>query len=130
MNKRPKPSAVIFAKDVEALANFYLEVAEMTLVQSDRHKAVLDEDGFQLVIHGIPDSIAESITINTPPEVRKETPIKICIPVNTIDGARSKASALGGQVADKAQEWSARGFRACDAYDLEGNVFQVRESAD
>ena len=48
----------------------------------------------------------------------------------TIEAARQKAATLGGQVAAKAQEWSARGFRACDAYDPEGNVFQVRESAD
>lgn len=130
MNKRPKASAVIFAKDVPALAHFYCEVAEMAVVHSDKDKVVLDEHGFQLVIHGIPESIAETIIISTPPAVREETPIKICIPVSTIDAARSKARALGGQVAAKAQEWSARGFRACDAYDPEGNVFQVRESAD
>jgi predicted enzyme related to lactoylglutathione lyase len=130
MNRRPKPSAVIFAKDVAVLAQFYREVAEMTEVNSDQDKVVLDEHGFQLVIHGIPEIIAESIAISTPPAVREETPIKICLPVMTIEAARSKAAKLGGQVAPKAQEWSARGFRACDAYDPEGNVFQVRESAD
>ena len=130
MNKRPKPSAVLFAKDVAALALFYREVAGMTEVNSDQDKVVLDEQGFQLVIHGIPESVAASISISTPPEVREETPIKICIPVMTIEAARQKAATLGGQVAAKAQEWSARGFRACDANDPEGNVFQVRESAD
>lgn len=128
MNKRPKPSAVIFAKDVAVLAQFYREVAEMTEVNSDQDKVVLDEHGFQLVIHGIPEFIAESITISAPPAVREETPIKICIPVMTIEAARSKAARLGGQVGTKAQEWSAGGFTACDGYDPEGNVFQVRES--
>jgi hypothetical protein len=33
------------------------------------------------------------------------------------------------QVHATEKEWSARGFRACDGYDPEGNVFQVREKA-
>lgn len=129
MNKRPKPSAVIFAKDVAALALFYREVVGMTEVNRDHEKVVLDEPGFQLVIHGIPENIAKTIAISNPPEVREEMPIKICLPVITIESARQKAATLGGHVAAKTQEWSAKGFRACDGYDPEGNVFQVRESA-
>ncbi len=47
-----------------------------------------------------------------------------------IEDARKQAAALGGQVGPKAREWQARGFRACDGFDPEGNVFQVRETAD
>lgn len=88
MNARPKPSAVIFAKDTEALARFYRETSEMTEVHRDSDHIVLDEEGFQLVVHGLPKPIAATIQITSPPEVR-----------------------------------------ACDGYDPEGNVFQVRESA-
>jgi len=129
MNTRPKPSAVIFAKNVEALAQFYREVAEMSEVHKDKDHIVLDEAGFQIVIHGIPKKIAEIIEITTPPEIREETPIKICLPVSSIENARTRASVLGGRIGAKNKEWSARGFRACDGHDPEGNVFQVRESA-
>jgi predicted enzyme related to lactoylglutathione lyase len=129
MNKRPKPSAVIFAKDVAKLTRFYMEVAEMAEVSKDKDHAVLDEEGFQLVIHGIPKKIAAQIHIAEPPAVREDTPIKICLPVSTIDFARVKANELGGKVWPKSKEWEARGFRACDGFDPEGNVFQVRESA-
>ena len=129
MNTRPKPSAVVFAKNIEDLARFYREVAEMSEVYKDKDHIVLDEAGFQIVIHGIPKKIAETIEIRNPPDIREETPIKICLPVSSIENARTKAAVLGGRIGAKGNEWSARGFRACDGYDPEGNVFQVRESA-
>jgi predicted enzyme related to lactoylglutathione lyase len=129
MTTRPKPSAVIFAKEVVALARFYREVAEMSEVHKDKDHIVLDEAGFQIVIHGIPKRSTETIEITTPPEVREETPIKICLPVSSSEGSRTKAAELGGRIGAKNKEWSARGFRACDGHDPEGNVFQVRESA-
>ena len=129
MNTRPKPSAVIFAKDIDALARFYRETAELTEVLRDENHVVLNDEGFQIVIHGIPKQIALAIEITSPPEIREETPIKICLPVTSIEHARTTAAALGGQIGPKTKEWSERGFRACDGYDPEGNVFQVRESA-
>ena len=129
MNIRPKPSAVIFAKDIDVLARFYQDVAEMTEVLRDQNHVVLNEEGFQIVVHGIPKQIAATIEIASPPEVREEMPIKICLPVTSIDHARTRAAAHGGRIGPKTKEWSARGFRACDGYDPEGNVFQVRESA-
>jgi len=101
----------------------------MSEVHKDKDHIVLDEAVFQIVIHGIPKKIAETIEITIPPEIREETPIKICLPVSSIENARIRASVLGGRIGRKGKEWSARGFRACDGYDPEGNVFQVRESA-
>jgi predicted enzyme related to lactoylglutathione lyase len=129
MNARPKPSAVVFAKSVSKLARFYQEVAEMTEVHKDKDHVVLDDEGFQVVIHGVPRKIAATIQLTEPPQVREGTPIKLCLPVVSIEQARIKAEALGGRVGPKAREWEARGFRACDGSDPEGNVFQVRESA-
>lgn len=44
-----------------------------------------------------------------------------------IAAARSLAAANGGAIKSPQHEWEARGFRACDGYDPEGNVIQVRE---
>ena len=129
MNTKPKPSAVIFAKDIATLARFYADVVEMAEAYRDKDHIVLDADAFQLVIHGIPKKVAEQVQITVPPQVRENTPIKVCLPVQTIEQARVRAAALGGQVGPRAKEWEARGFRACDGFDPEGNVFQVRESA-
>ncbi len=129
MTIRPKPSTVIFAKDVVTLARFYQEVLGMTEAHQDPHHVVLDDEHFQLVIHGIPKHIAAQIQISVPPEVREDTAIKPCLPVENIEQARQKAQELGGSIGPKAKEWEARGFRACDGHDPEGNVFQVREAA-
>jgi predicted enzyme related to lactoylglutathione lyase len=129
MNTRPKPSAVIFAKNIAKLAHFYSAVVGMTEVLCDKDHIVLDAECFQLVVHGIPQPIAEQIQISEPPQVREDMPIKICLPVQSIEQARLRATELGGNVGTKAKEWDARGFRACDGHDPEGNVFQVRESA-
>ncbi len=129
MSTRPKPSAVVFAKSVARLAAFYMNVADMVELEGDKDHVVLEAEGFQLVIHGIPKAVAGAIDITSPPRVREDTPIKLCLPVADIAVARAKAAELGGKIGPKAKEWEARGFRACDGYDPEGNVFQVRESS-
>jgi predicted enzyme related to lactoylglutathione lyase len=129
MSNRPKPSTVVFAKDVARLADFYAQVVGMTPVHSDKDHVVLDDEGFQLVIHGIPAKIARQIVITAPPTLREDTPIKVCLPVASIETARQTAHQLGGAIRPAAQSWTARGFRACDGHDPEGNIFQVREPA-
>lgn len=130
MRTRPKPSIVIFAKDVARLAQFYAALADLAMVHTDDSHVVLDQQDFQLVVHRIPQEIAAQVRITAPPQLREDTPIKHCLPVASIDAARSVAVQFGGQVGDKGKEWAARGFRACDGHDPEGNVFQVRESAN
>lgn len=126
---RPRPSVVVFAKSVATMAAFYKAVADMEELEVDEGHVVLEVESFQLVVHGIPKAIAASIHITAPPEIREDTPVKLCLPVDSIAVARERALRLGGRVGPKAKEWEARGFRACDGYDPEGNVFQVRENA-
>ena len=128
MNARPKPSAVIFSKEVETMVRFYREVAQMVEVHRDSDHVVLDAPGFQVVIHGIPAHIAATFTITIPPEIREMVPVKICLPVTSLEHARASAAELGGQIGPVEKEWSVGGFRACDGHDPEGNVFQARES--
>ncbi|MEP6591577.1 MAG: VOC family protein [Gemmatimonadota bacterium] len=119
----------MFVKDVQRLARFYKEVIEMAEVHGDKDHVVLDAGGFQLVLHGIPTTIAAALTITDPPLVRADMPIKICLPVESIARARARAAELGGNVGPQGTEWQARGCTACDGFDPEGNVFQVRERA-
>lgn len=98
MSSRPKPSAVIFAKDVARVARFYSEVAGMDDVHDEGDHVVLDSGQFQLVIHDIPKEIADSIEITEPPRIRDASPIKICMPVHSIGEARTRAAELGGKV--------------------------------
>jgi predicted enzyme related to lactoylglutathione lyase len=127
VSDKPKPSAVVFAKDVAKVATFYAELISMSIVHTDPDHIVLDSDAMQLVIHAIPVAVADSISITEPPEVREGMPIKLCLPVASIATARDKAAQLGGNVYLAQDEWQGRNFRACDGYDPEGNVVQFRE---
>ena len=129
MSAIPTPCAVLFAKDVRKLANFYATVFDMEISEEEQTHELLTIEGFELVIHGIPQAVARQIEISSPPIVREDSAMKICLPVESLADARRIVEANGGQLAAKSKEWEARGFRACDGYDPEGNVFQARQAA-
>ena len=129
MSRLPKPSAVLFVANVPNMTAFYRTLASMALLHDAAGHAILEIDGFQLVIHalrGAPDAAAAPVG-KVP--AREDTYIKLCFPVESIAAARSRAAALGGTIQPASSEWEARGFRACDGCDPEGNVFQVRQTA-
>ena len=126
MPNRPVPSAVVFVRNVPHMARFYRELFALRELHADADHVVLETDGIQLVIHGLP---------REPPQpegavpVRADSYIKLCLPVRSIAEARAVASGLGGRLEPASAEWEARGFRACDGNDPEGNVIQVRVAA-
>jgi hypothetical protein len=128
MSTKPKPSFVIFAKNVAKLAKFYEIVVPMDAILTDESHVVLDSDTLQLVIHAIPQPIADSFDIAEPPVIRGELPIKPCIPVASLATVRENAAMLGGGLHAPEQEWENPFFRACDGFDPEGNVIQFREN--
>ena len=127
MPSTSKPGAVIFVKDLQRVAKFYEKLLSLSVIQVEGDHVVLESEAIQLVLHAIPAHIVESISISAPPEVREETPIKLFFPVASIDQARASAPMLGGQVGSVEREWEFSGIRACDGYDPEGNVFQLRQ---
>jgi len=120
--------AVIFAKDIRRVAAFYEHLCALAVVDAHSDHIVLESGAFQLVIHGIPPAIAQDIHITQPPAVREETPIKLFFPVASLAEARVLAAQWGGQLLPAGREWEARGFRACDGHDPEGNVVQFRQA--
>ncbi len=123
----PPPCAVLFVANVERLARFYRELAAMAVVHDEADHVVLELAGLQLVIHamrGEPEPASGPAL-----QVREDSYWKLCLPVASIGAARLAAPALGGWIAPSEREWEARGFRACDGHDPEGNVIQLREPA-
>lgn len=125
---RPKPSVVVFVSDLRRVGEFYRDLANMAVVVDDESVMVLETDGFQLVIHplrGEPSAQRDG----SPVRIREDSYLKVCLPVASIAAARAIASEKGGFIKPAQAEWEARGFRACDGHDPEGNIVQVRESA-
>lgn len=125
----PKHGAVLFAKDLPRVARFYRQVLEMTETVSEKRLIVLESATFQLVIHGLPKKVADSLDIISPPVRRIDLPTKLVFPVKSLAQARADAAALGGGIDPSSAEFTARGFTACDGFDPEGNVVQFRELA-
>ena len=121
--------AVVYAMNVERLAAFYAGVAGLRETGSESGHAVLEAPGFQLIVFAIPPQIAASIRIDTPPQLREETPIKLVFPVRSLAAARAAAKSLGGALDPDEKVWEFQGWRVCDGHDPEGNVIQVREQA-
>ena len=115
--------AVIFTGDHKRLAKFYEGVSGLSVRYADERITVLGSETFELVIHSLPNQP----TLSDPPRVREDTYIKPFFPVRSLAEAREKAAALGGQLRPQNEEWEARGFRACEAIDPDGNVIQFRE---
>lgn len=129
MNANPLPSVVLFVAEVDRVASFYTAVASMQLVHRDGDHAVLETEGFQLVVHRLRGEPEPTHDAHGRVRVREDAYFKLCLPVRSISAARSQAEPLGGFIKPVQHEWQTRGFRACDGNDPEGNVLQLREGA-
>jgi catechol 2,3-dioxygenase-like lactoylglutathione lyase family enzyme len=119
--------AVLFVKDLGTAAAFYIGALGLTRVSGDNDHAVLECDGFELVVHQIPKQIAETIVITQPPVRRVWGAIRLDFPVASIADTRSLARPLGGDVDDAPPPWADRKESFLFGYDPEGNQFGVRQ---
>ena len=128
MTHRGLTGAVLYAKDLQRLVEFYSAVARLDIQSVQKGFAVLGREPSQLVIVQIPKRIADSIDISTPPERRDDTPVKLVFSVEDIASVRTTAAERGGAVNAIEHEWKFEGARVCDGHDPEGNIFQIRQA--
>lgn len=120
-------AAVLYAKNLDRLAEFYTTLG-LVVDESERGDyAVLIGPGVELSIVQIPEPIASQIQISDPPQARSKTPIKLVFFVASIDATLAAAGRLGGRIADGSKRWQFRGHAVEDAVDPEGNQYQLRE---
>jgi predicted enzyme related to lactoylglutathione lyase len=121
--------AVLYAKDLRRLVEFYSVVAGLDIQSVREGFAILGRKPSQLVIVRIPKRIADLVDISTPPERREDTPVKLVFSVGDIAGVRKMAAERGGAIDAVEHEWEFEGARVCDGHDPEGNIFQFRQTA-
>jgi len=119
--------AVLYVKDIRRMASFYAAVLGFQETASDDTHVVLERPGFQLVIHGIPRDIAQSIDIATPPVRRATAAIKPVFVVESLAFVREAVESRGGVMNPVEKAWTFQGFTVCDGLDPEGNVLQFRQ---
>jgi predicted enzyme related to lactoylglutathione lyase len=121
--------AIVHAKDIQRLARFYAEVADLEVMHEVADHVVLESETHELVIVAIPAATAARIVIATPPVRRENTAFKLSFAVASLADARAAAKAAGGELNPPEKEWDFQGLRVCDGCDPEGNMIQVREVA-
>jgi predicted enzyme related to lactoylglutathione lyase len=128
MTHRGLIGAVLYARDLDRLVEFYSSVAGLEPLAIEKGFVIVGTRPSQLVILRIPERIADTIDIATPPELREDIPIKLVFGVEDIARARERAAELGGAMNAVECEWEFEGARVCDGHDPEGNVFQLRQA--
>lgn len=118
---------VIFAKDIRVMSDFYKAVLDMDVVESAKSHEVLSNGSIELVVHGIPQKIASSITIDNPPVKRANTAIKPAFLVSSLDAVRNACKGTNGGLKPKSGIWKIRGAQVLDGWDPEGNVIQFKQ---
>jgi catechol 2,3-dioxygenase-like lactoylglutathione lyase family enzyme len=119
--------AVLFVKDLERAVAFYIGALALRRASGDKDHAVLECDGFELVVHQIPKPIAEAIVITEPPVRRVWGAIRLDFPVASIGDCRKLARALGGEVDDAPPPWADRNANLFFGHDPEGNQFGISQ---
>ncbi len=119
--------AVLYAKNLALVKAFYEAVLNLVVEHAENDYVVLASSAFQLVILKVPEHIASSIEIESPPKRRTETPIKLVFEIPSISATRAIAQLHGGELLPPEREWNFQGYRVCDGRDPEGNVVQFRQ---
>lgn len=115
----------VYAKDVERLAAFYIDMLGMIRAHATPQMIVLRSPDLQMVVHAMPPERAAQVSIATPPVPRDDAAFKFFHTVPSLVQAGETASALGGAVWP--EQYRGPGFIVCNAVDPEGNIFQLRE---
>jgi predicted enzyme related to lactoylglutathione lyase len=128
MTHRGLIGAVLYAKDLDRLVEFYCSVAGIEPQAVEKGFAILGSRPSQFVVLRIPKRIADTIDVATPPEPREDASLKLVFGVEDIAHARVRAAELGGAMNAVEREWEFEGAKVCDGHDPEGNVFQLRQA--
>ena len=129
MSYESRTGAVLFAKSLDRIADFYSAVLGLVEANRDADHILLESPGFQLVVHRIPGEKTATVEIAVPPVRRATAPFKPVFFVSSIANVRVVAETHGGVMEPAEREWSFNGVTVCDGLDPEGNVIQFRESA-
>ena len=119
-------SALLFAKRLGIVAEFYQAVFGARISGSDAQHAVLEFGGFDLMIHQIPQHLAVAVAVTSPPERREQSAIRLDYPAADLTRARREAARLGGVIDELPPPWASTDIGFFLGHDPEGNVFGVK----
>ena len=114
-------AVILFAKDLQRLAEFYNEALGLPVIDAPTAPGWLELDagGVRLALHSIPPRLARQIEITHPPRAREENPAKQVFEVDELDAMRRRLVHHGATM------FEPKSSGICDGLDPEGNVFSL-----
>jgi catechol 2,3-dioxygenase-like lactoylglutathione lyase family enzyme len=127
---QPSPSGelrgvVLYAGDIERMAEFYARVLGLSVVERTDSYVVLSGGRSDVSIVAVPDAVASGEPVYS--DVRERTPIKPSFRVASLASVVTAARMHGGGTKPLSTAWEFRGLRHLDGFDPEGNVVQFVE---
>jgi catechol 2,3-dioxygenase-like lactoylglutathione lyase family enzyme len=119
----------VYARDIARVAAFYERTLALPVLEREAGFVVLGDDGVEIAVVRMADSLAAEVEISDPPQVREGTPVKGSFLVADLERVRTAAAATGGGTRPLASAWLWHGQLHLDGHDPEGNVVQFRQRA-
>lgn len=116
---------ILYAKNLNALADFYINALGFEKVDGDETYAKLLNQETELVILQAPPEF-----VDEPTAPRELVPMKPIFFVNASLGEmRTSITQNGGFFKPPESEWKFNDHIVCDGHDIDGNIFQVRSAS-
>lgn len=114
-------ATILFAKDLQTMAEFYHEALGLPVIAAPTAPGWLELDAgsVRLALHAIPPRMARQIEITHPPRAREEGPMKLVFEVDDLEGMRRRLIHYGATM------FEPKSSGICEGLDPEGNVFSL-----
>jgi catechol-2,3-dioxygenase len=111
---------LLYVKNLADMAAFYETSLGLKPIAETRTETWVEFDAGStcIALHKIPETIASQIQLSSPPEPRKNNPVKLIFEVADLAHETKRLASLG--VTLHQQPWG-----AWDGIDPEGNIFQL-----
>lgn len=127
LNTIPTMLTVIYANDIERVAEFYARSLSWPITERDPGFVIVGSAPAEIAIVRMSAAAAAANAVAVPPRIREDTPLKASFLVADLQATSVDAAATGGGTKPISSAWSWRGQLHLDGYDPEGNMVQFRE---
>lgn len=123
-----RTGVLVYAKDLATLSAFYRRLLDATVLHADDEHQVLQTPDVQLIVQALPDAVARTVVVETPPVPREAQAFRPFFTVDSLAAAEPMVDRLGGRVCGPV--WPGPGLRVRNVCDPEGNLLHLRERVD
>lgn len=113
---------MLFVKDLGGMTAFYRDALGLQPNEDTRRENWVEFTAAQFSLHSVPADIADGIRIESPPQPREHTPVKLTFEVTDVAATLAKIEAMGLPLL--ARPWG--GVEVCDP---EGNVLALHRAS-